>query len=437
MGGLLLLLCFRLAETEGYLNMSSRDPLFTGDEPKYLRMTHSLMKTGGVDLMNLITRPEEREPIREDARKKGSFGFADLYVVGVNGGIYSLHMPGFPAFILPAYALDSRVSPPSPQQASTPFFYLPEDLVAVRLWLMAVAMGILLLLFRLLDNILRSLVFTGIGLLLLVLASPFPDYVLQLYPETTATFFSLLALNAAIFPFRRKWVNDLLLVVGIGALPWFHQRYIPLGFGLFCAFLIFRHRSMAGPKKIVGLGLSYLLLSLPYFYYFYSITGSPSPLSPVQKAFGGTFARWDTLLLGFIGQVFHFKWGLLWVYPWFLLFLFGVYQGLKTDRKISLALLAALAPYYLMCSAAVPWNGVSYPPGRFLVAAFPIFIVFAMMFLRDVLRRPSRPRLVICGVWVLALGLRIWPFNSRRSISGSRRRISGSGIESAFAWGSC
>jgi len=410
--GLLLLLCFRLAETGGYLNLASKDLLFMGDEPKYLRMTYSLMRAGDLDLTNLVTWPDERKQIREEARRKGSFGFGDLYVVGVKGGIYSLHMPGFSAFILPAYILDSRLSPPNPQKAPTanhvasdPLFFLPEEMIAVRLWLMATAMGVLLLLFRLLDNILRSLVLTGLGLLLFILVSPFPDYALQMYPEAAATFFSLLALNALLFPFRRKRVNDLLLVIGIGALPWFHQRYIPLAFGLFCAFLIFRRRTGASLKKIMGIGLCLFLLSLPYFYYFYSITGSPSPMSPIQIAYGGTFARWSTLLLGFFGQIFHLEWGLLWVYPWFFLFLMGVYQGLKTDRKISLAQLAVLAPYYLMCSAAVPWNGAAFPPGRFLVAAFPIFVVFAMIFLRDILRRPALPRLMIYGAWALGVGL--------------------------------
>jgi hypothetical protein len=408
-GGLVLLMIgifhSRTAESIGYLNLSSREPLFIGDEPKYLRMTYSLAKDGDVDLSDLIVTPEEKIKIQEEAKRIGSHGFADLYVVGVHGGIYPIHLPGFPAFIALPFKVDYHRSPPDPKKSSGGLPFLPQEMAAVRIWLLASAALIIWLLFRLLDHILKSLLLAGISLILFILWSPFPGYAFQMYPEMTAALCSLLAFNAFFVPFSRRWMNDIALVAGISALPWLHQRYIPLAAGLFLGLIIFRKRARMTAKRIMFLGLCLAVLSVPYFYYFYSITGNPSPMSPTKMAFGGSFASWKILPLGFFGQVFHREWGMLWAYPWFILVLFGLYVGFRKERSTAWALVTVLGPYYLMCSAAMPWTGIAYPPGRFLVAVFPFFAVFAGFAVRDLIFRPRAARFLVLGVWLVLIAL--------------------------------
>jgi hypothetical protein len=399
---IILVFDIKAARTFGYQNLESRDPPFIGDEPKYLRMAYSLTKDGDLDLSDLIVTPEEKKEIQAEARRLGSHRFTDLYVVSRNGGIYCLHMPGFSAFIWPAFSLDSRHYPPDPMKPSPELPFLPQELPATKLWLLATAVLTILLLIRLLDNVFRSLVLVGVCLLFFILKSPFPDYAFLLYPEATATFFSLLAFNAILFPFRRKWVNDVFLVIGISALPWLHQRYILLAFGLFLAFLFSLRWTKAALKRLAVLCLSFVVLSIPYFYYFYSITGNPSPFS-IQKAYGQAYAQLNILPLGFFGQMFSGNWGLLWVYPWIILFFFGIYWAMKTTRKLALTHLIVYVPYYLICSAAVPWNGAAYPVGRFLVATLPFYLVFSGIALQNLLRNLSLFRVILYGAWFLVI----------------------------------
>ncbi len=399
---IILVFDIKATRTIGYQNLESRDPLFIGDEPKYLRMAYSLTKDGDLDLSDLVATPEEKKEIQSEARRLGSHRFAHLYVVSRNGGIYCIHMPGFSAFIWPAFSLDSRRYPPDPSKPIPDLPFLPQELPATKLWLLATAVLTILLLIRLLDNVFRSLFLVGVCLLFFILKSPFPNYAYLLYPEATATFFSLLAFNAILFPFRRKWVNDIFLVIGISALPWLHQRYILLALGLFLAFLFSLRRTKAAMKRLTVLCLSFVVLSIPYFYYFYSITGNPSPLS-VQKAYGQSFAQLHILPLGFFGQMFSKDWGLLWAYPWIILFFFGLYWAMKTVRKLALTHLFAYVPYYLICSAGVPWNGAAYPVGRLLVATLPLYLVFSGIALQNLFRNLSVFRVILYGTWLLVV----------------------------------
>jgi hypothetical protein len=405
--GLLLIFQVRVVKTDGYRNLMSSEPGYGGDEPRYLRMAYSLVKDGDLDLKDLVTFPEERKKIEDEARRLGSHGFAGAYVVGVNGGIYSFHMPGFSAFIAPAFRYDVRHSRPDPLIASSTLPFLPSEMTATRLWLTAAAFLTILLLFRLMDHFFKSLLLAGAGLLLFILWSPFPGYAFQMYPEMTGALFALLAFNALAFPFPKRWMNDISLVVGISALPWLHQRFIPLAAGLALGLVLFPERTRMTPKRLVLLGLCFLVMSLPYFYYFHSITGNPLPTSLVQKAYGGTFAHWNILPLGFFGNLFHGQWGMLWAYPWFVLVLFGLYQALASERKNALLLLTPAVPYYLMCSAASPWFGAAVPPGRFLVALFPFLVIFAVFAVRDLVRRPNFRRLWPYAFWGGVIGLNL------------------------------
>jgi hypothetical protein len=399
----LCLFIARSVNTFGYLNLTSQNPLFSGDEPKYLRMAYSLTKDGDVDLSDLIVTPQEREQIRAEALRRGSFGFAGIYVVGRDGRIYGLHLPGIAAFLWPAFALDSRRFPPDPTKSPKELFFLPQELNATRLWLMVTAFLTLLLAIRFLDKIFRCLFLEVVLILFWVLNSPFPDYSYLIYPEAVSTLFFLLTLNAILFPYRRRWLNDAFIVAGISALPWLHQRYIPAALGLFLVFLLNSRWTRPGRKRLAVLCAGFVLTSLPYLYYFYSITGNPSPLSPQLAAIGGVFARTRTLPLGFFGQIFSRDWGLLWFSPWLIFVMIGFYRTFKTDRSIALSLSIILVPYYLMCSAASPWNASTYPPGRFLEPLLPLLLVFAGFALRDLFRRFSIPRLVVYGGWLLAV----------------------------------
>ena len=203
----------------------------------------------------------------------------------------------------------------------------------------------------------------------------------------------MFVLNAIFFPFKNRRLNDFFIIIGIGFLPWLHQRFIPLALGLFIAFLFSAKVKRVTFKKVFVISLFLVILSLPYFYYFFSLTGNPSPLS-TSKLQGTVHARWNTLPLGFFGHFFHPKFGHFWAYPWTILFFFGIYWGFKKNWKLAIALFSIFIPYYLMCSAAVPWAGPTYLlPGRFLVAIHPLFLIFCGFTIQDLSQRFSYPKL--------------------------------------------
>jgi hypothetical protein len=239
---------------------------------------------------------------------------------------------------------------------------------------------------------------------LFVLNSPFAGYTTKVYPSLPATFFCLLLLNCILVPFKNKIINDFFFIFGIGFLPWLHQRFIFLALGLFLAFLILREKAKIPMKRVIVISLILMILSLFYFHYFYSITGNPSPLS-ISKAFGKVYARWNILPLGFFGNFFSRVASIIWTYPWTILFFFGIYWGFKKDWKLSAVLLLIGIPYYLMCSAAVSWDGVARPVGRYLLPLFPILLIFTGITIQDLFAKFSLQKLFFYFGYILLIFL--------------------------------
>lgn len=410
--GLLILLAFFISAGTKfeYKRYTEALDLFAGDEPKYLRMVHSLAEDGDLDVSNFWGSREDMARLRGKATSKATRRFGHLYVFGKSGGVYSLHLPGVAFLIYPGYVLDLLRFPPDSVGSSANLAFLPARLVFTRLYLLLISAISLLLLFRLLSHVLPSLLVTAILLVFFLFASPFCRIGLQVYPDGPALMFLLLALNAVWHPFSDRRVNDFLVILSLGFLPWLHQRFILLSLAVFAIFLLQIWKKEPSFQRILATSGALLLLSLPYFYYFYSITGSPSPLS-LARAYGQEFIQLAIVPLGFFGQLFSTKEGLLWLHPWVLFFLVGIFLGLKKERKRSLELLLIFFPYYLVCSAAFPWTGASSPPGRFAVPILPVYLIFAGFAANDLFRAPSPKKwlayILLTGPVLLN---RIWPF---------------------------
>lgn len=362
---------------------------FTGDEPKYFRMVHSLWKDGDVNLADLWLEEQEREKLGGTYRGKTIRRFGDFYFVGINGGIFPIHMPGLAVWTLLPFSLDAAFFPSVPDQGPSNLEFLPERLVFTRLWLLLTAAAVLGFILRLCLWFVRSAVISAALLLAFVAYSPFPEYAVKFYPASAAAFFTLLALNGILHPYiRNRRLNDFFIAAGIGFLPWFHQRFLPLSLGLFLVFVWRRRAEAGGLKNVLPVCLILSVFALPYFYYFYTITGSPSPLS-VSESYGKVFARFSTIPLGFFGHLFSEREGIIWWYPWTIFSLAGMYWSWKTKKQETLMLSAVILPYYLMASAGVPWSGGTLPPGRFLVPLLPLFLLFAGQAAGNLVRKYS------------------------------------------------
>jgi|GEM_PF-1989999 len=379
---------------------------FEGDEPRYLRLAQSLAIDGDIDVSNnSIALPDEDiEETKKEIISSGSRKFGHFSIIGLDGGIYHTHMPGLSLLIFPGYILDQRIYLVVPERAPPNLNFLPLKLYFTRLSLMILAISVILLLSRLLFRFFNSFFLLGALLLLFLFNSPFPNFSLKLYPEVAASFFCLLALNAILFPFKYRWLNFILIILGISYIPWLSQRLIGLALGLYLAFVLHEIISRTNFKRILIISFMLFLTSLPYFYYFYSITGSPLPNSMV-KLFGYQAFRLNTLPLGFFGNIFHWSKGMIWIYPWTILALVGIYWGFKVDKKRMPVIFTAFITYYLMASASIPWHGMVREPARYITSLFPILLFFCAYTLISFYKRPSSAQLFLYIVFFFAVFL--------------------------------
>ncbi len=388
--------------------------LFGGDEPKYLRMAYSLATDKDLDVSDEFYIPEGLERAKEEVLRSGSQGFGKLSVIGKDGKIYHLHMPGLSFLMLPGFLLDISIYPTThdPEDLSLylNFGFLPEKLRYTSLWLLIIGLFTFFLVARLMYRLVHSLFLLALVLLLFIFSSPSPNFVFQLYPEIAASFFTLLVLNALLFPFKIDWLNHLFIVLGIGYLPWLHQRFIVLSLSLSVVLVIREVFFTKNFKKILIITILLLIAGLSYSYYFYSITGSPMPDS-MQKLYGRGFTRFNMFPLGFFGHLFDYSVGMIWLYPWTILALIGIYWGLKLDRKRAIVLLVIFVPYYLFTCFHIAWHGMVREPGRYLVAIFPILLVFLLYTIKAFFKRPTYFHLFFYGacLTIIFLKRKIWP----------------------------
>ncbi|HEX9901362.1 MAG TPA: hypothetical protein VGB72_00725 [Acidobacteriota bacterium] len=366
--------------------------IFLGDEPKYLRMAYSLASEGDLDLTDDYIGDEVEVFWRlQKALASGTKDAGHFSIVGRDGGIYHLHMPGLSFLLLPTFLLDLSVfnrDIPNTQA----LMFLPAKMIFTRIWILLLALGFFFLLARFLYRMFRSRWILTVLLLALIFATQVPEFMFQVYPETAAALFLVLGLNALFFPFPRKWVNALALVAAIGYLPWLHQRFIPLAVSLYALFFFqegIRGRSW---KKVLVVSLALAAVGLGYAYYFYDITGSPWPWS-MYSLWGTSYTRAAMFPSGFFGYIFDTGSGLLALFPVFLLALTGMYWGVKLDRRRAGMLMAMVLPYFCLISIT-PWHGSVWETTRMSLILFPLFLAFIGYTLRALAFRTSWAHLV-------------------------------------------
>jgi len=371
-----------------------------GDEPSYLRMAHSLLTYGTLDLTSFLVN---LHPIRTqeniDALRASGSGYAgNLLFFGRNGAIHSLHMPGVSLLILAPYAADTALSPADQAGPLGIRSYLPQRMTFTFILFLIVALLNIHLLLRLL---LRQFTEPLVGALLttiFILNSPFLGFSFKIYPECFALLLTLLALNGILFPFRRTALNLAAVTAGIGLMPWLHQRFIVLSAGLWLLLVLVEFQRKGGPKKTLALSGALALIGISYLGYFYLVTGSPSPLS-TAGLYGRSFFNIRALPLGCLGYLFSRPHGIAWFYPWLALFIFGLYRAFRDEPKQAVRLLAVFLPYYLVASCAIQ-HQITRPEGRYLLALFPVLIIFSGYALDHLVRNFGWKRALFYALFV-------------------------------------
>ncbi|MEW6365412.1 MAG: hypothetical protein AB1714_12355 [Acidobacteriota bacterium] len=367
---------------------------FTGDEPHYLILTHSIVHEGDTNLydnyyLNKDYRrfyPGEMEAHTHAKDRQRQWS-------------YSIHMPGTAVSLVPFYWVSHRMDPPWMH------FFIRAGMSFYTALLVSQAFLLVLLL---LANAKQALGATAI----LALAPPLVFYSRCVYPEVLAGLLMVTALRLILQ--RRRPIAYLLASVCLAAMPWLGTKYAIFAVIFTLVFAILRLGE--GDRRIttyvvfllpLALSAGLLLLFLGHYYGAYSpkaIYHPPWNRGPedMQGISAGTVLERSRALLGYF---YDQRVGLLVFSPIYLLAFPGAILFWHRDRRSGWVVAAIVSFYVLFYAWNMSWGGQA-PPSRPMVSITPLLAVFIAAFLgwsRGAWKVLQNTLLVVTGLATLVL----------------------------------
>lgn len=332
----------------------------TGDEPHYLVIATSLLRDGDLDVLN-------------NYRDKDYWSFypyhlgdprdpEDMHALyGRAGHLYSKHSLGLPLLILPAMAV-ARVAGADGHGPATVLLMGITAVLSVQLFLLA-------------RRCSGSLPASLAAWAAVAFSPPLLLYADQFYPEVPGALMLVVALRGLVAP-RFGRAQALTAGLALGALPWFHLRYLPLA-AVAGAALAWRASRRPRSRRPWPEGQLLAWLLLP------AVLCAGALLALDWRLFGGvprvdeygTVAA-SNLLVGLPGLLLDQQYGLLTYAPVLALALLGLpLLWRTTPRIVGLTLLMTLGSYFLFIASFSFWYGAFSPPARMLVPVAPLLAV--------------------------------------------------------------
>lgn len=352
-----------------------------GDEPHYLIIAQSLLADRDLQIGDNHERGEYRSFFRGELRP-------DYLRRGLNGEIYSIHAPGLPALLLPAYAIGGY-------PGALAFLCLLAALAAVAVFDLAEALAGR-----------RAAFLTWLAVCLTI---PFVPYSWLIFPEIVG---ALAVAWAALWLWRPVAPRPVIWVwrgLALGFLPWLHTKFVVLlgVFGLALLLRIWRRPAIA-----LAFGVPIALSVGLWLYSFHVIYGELNPGAPY-----GNYANQHILIgnipRGVLGLMVDQKFGLLFYSPIYLFAIAGCWMLLRRadSRYLGVVFLLAAGAFVGGATELYMWWGGNSAPARYLVPLVPCFA--PMIALAVGAARTAWARALV-GVW-LAISLAVaavgvgWP----------------------------
>jgi hypothetical protein len=362
-----------------------------GDEPHYLVITQSLLYDGDLKIENNHQRGDYRAYFPGDLSP-------DSIKRGRNGAVYSIHAPGLPAIVLPAFAIGGYRG--------------------VVVFLLLVAASACALAWWLAWRVTGSLAAAWFGWATVAIAAPWLLETFTVYPDGLGAAIVLTGFWGLL---RAQWESDrgqtgaravpeegqtgaravpergqtgarpvsergqtrvrppsdpgltlaglrfdpgltpwLLHGVALSVLPWMHTRFAVLAATLGGLILVRLAHVPKAMVKAIAFLLPPAISAVAWMFFFAVIYGTPDPSAPYGGRVDNSFAF---LPNGLGGLLFDQGFGLLATAP-ALVFAFA---GFTRIRRLALEWLVVAFPYLLAVTTfAMWWAGMS-GPARFLV----------------------------------------------------------------------
>ena len=365
----------------------------TGDEPRYVRITASLLHDGDANIANAREHVGRRvTPFRfgshvlswtastfstigdvaavamgESRGEPESLG--GQVIRGKDGGTYYVYLPGFPFLIAPAMALDS--------------IFFPGMLPLVILSCLILGMVTSIVIARLVEPFVGARFDAYLLIVCLSLTPPLFFYNFQVYPEMTAAL--CLALILKLLLARRLGLGGA-VAVGLSAavLPWLHTRYYPmLGVGLLAMVYQMWREHVSWKVGLWAIVLPVVAVGLQGLYVFH-ISGSllPDTLWVVNGyPRGGHFFNREALS-GLYYLLLGREEGLLVYAPLYALAVPGAVSLWRRSGFAAVLSIAVFVPYLVIAASHDQGGaGAWAPASRYLVPMTPILALWVAAWL--------------------------------------------------------
>jgi hypothetical protein len=314
-----------------------------GDEPHYLTITQSLLKDGDLRIENNHARGDYLEYSLHTARP-------DYLRRGVNGEIYSIHAPGLPAIVAPAFFVGGY-------GGVITFLALVSALATGLVW-------------RLAYRVTMSPAAAWFGWACAGLTAPFVFLATESFPDGVAAICLLFGCMPFVEPGGDARSNLRWLVAGIalGVLPWLQTRLVVLAVAA-AACLVARARRA---RQLQLLAAPAFVSACAWFGFFYIVYGTPNPSAPYGHYTQMSVAN---LARGVPGTLFDQQFGLIANAPIYGVVLAGVIAAAMRLQRWAWELLVLVVPYTAAVGMYAMWWGGASPPARFMT---PLVLVLGV-----------------------------------------------------------
>lgn len=324
-----------------------------GDEPHYLVITQSLLKDHDLRIENNHRDGDYR------AFYAGELPKPDYRRRGRNGEIYSIHAPGLPALVAPAFALGGYHG------------------VVLFLMLLAAAGTALAWHLAWMVSGRRDAAWFGWAATTFSVSQIFHSF--TVYPDGPGAVIALTGVWALLRAEREArsgserllpwWLHGAALAL----LPWIHTRFALIA-GSLGALILLR---LSTTRNAAGKAVAFLVIpavsALCWVGFFIAIYGTPDPSAPYANEEGSL----AFVPGGLAGLFFDQRFGVFAYAPVLIAAVGGLAAmvRLRPWRRLGLELLFVLVPYLLAVTHFAMWWGGTSAPGRFFVPMLPLMAI--------------------------------------------------------------
>jgi hypothetical protein len=310
-----------------------------GDEPHYLVITQSLLYDHDLQIENNHRRGDYHAYFAGDLNP-------DFIQRGRNGAIYSIHAPGVPALVLPAFAVGGY-------HGVVVFLLIVASAAAALAWWLA-------------WRVTESPAAAWFGWTAVALCAPFLVETYTVYPDGLGAavvltgVWALLRADWEALDAREAWAPWFLHGVALALLPWMHTRFAVIAATLGGLILVRLARTPNPMAKAIAFLAAPAASALAWLFFFVVVYGMPDPSAPYGHQTQNSFAY---LSDGLGGLLLDQGFGLLFTAPVLVVAL----AGFARVRRLAIDYAVVLGPYLLAVATFAMWWAGWSGPARFLI----------------------------------------------------------------------